>query len=178
MITDVRAASWLYFNPYKPGDRMGMASDNPHHFTPLASYEGNEMNSSGLGYVSLIIGSAEMLGIEFYGTLDQYWSDLICYFPRVLKGETLSFVFAEAMGRGGVFTPLPGGRIRFDRDEMTDSLGDTYAPAVSAVADRAALATALADGAQAWCDFCERTGETDYAGPIFQEWIDDVRAAI
>ena len=56
MTTDVRTATWLYFNPYKPGDLMGRSSDNPHHFTPLASYEGDDMSSSGLGYVSLMIG--------------------------------------------------------------------------------------------------------------------------
>ena len=178
MTTDVRAATWLYFSKVKPGDRVGFLSDDPSDFTPLSAYEGDQMSTMGLGYVSLTIGGKETIGIEFSGTLDQYWSDLICYLPQVLKGETLNFVFAEAMARGGVFTPLPGGRIRFDRDEIVDSLGDVVAPAVSTTADRAALANALAEGAQAWHDFCERVDETDYAGPIFQEWIDAVRAAI
>ena len=120
-----------------------------------------------------------MLGINFYGSIDQYWSDLICGLPQAMNGEVQHFAFGDSgADGGGVFTPLPGDRIRLDRYEESNGPDDIYAPAISLVADRAALATALADGAQAWHDFCERTGEADYAGPIFQERIDAVRAAI
>ena len=136
------------------------------------------MSSSGLGYISLSLDNKEMLGINFYGSLDMYWSALIDDLPPVLEGEKRSIGFYDLAPGANWLTPLPDGLIRFDRRQYTDSLGDVFAPAVSAVADRTALATAISAGAQAWHDFCERTGETNYAGPIFQERIDAVRAAI
>ena len=178
MTTDVTAATWLYFNPYKPGDLMGRGMDHPEHFTPLASYDGDGMSSSGLGYVSLKIGGVETIGISYYGSLDLYWGDLIEGLPNVLRGEKRYVSFSDMMG-GGWMTPLEGGLIRFARDELSNGPDYVPAPAVTAVADRVALGTALADGAQGWHDFCERVAPSSgLAGPWMQERIDAVRAAL